>query len=129
MVTTRQRRVAELIKAEVSHILQHEVSDPRIGFVTVTDVEVTPDLREARVYISVLGDPDRAKESLAGLQSAAKYIRGLLGRRVDLRVVPQLSFSLDRSLERGARVLELLHGLEAEQKQNKEGHGPDGAGG
>lgn len=129
MVTTRQRRVAELIKAEVSHILQHEVSDPRIGFVTVTDVEVTPDLREARVFVSVLGEPGQAKESLAGLQSAAKYIRGLLGRRIDLRVVPQLSFTLDRSLERGSRVLELMHELEAGQKQNKEGHGPDGAGG
>ncbi|HOJ23026.1 MAG TPA: 30S ribosome-binding factor RbfA [Armatimonadota bacterium] len=115
MATTRQRRVAELIKEEVSQILQHEVSDPRIGFATVTDVEVTADLREARVFISVLGDPEQAQESIAALQRAAGYIRRLLGRRVDLRVIPELTFALDRSLERGSRVLQLLHELEQEQ--------------
>jgi len=115
VATTRQRRVAELIKEEVSQILQHEVSDPRIGFATVTDVEVTADLREARVFISVLGDPEQAQESIAALQRAAGYIRRLLGRRVDLRVIPELTFALDRSLERGSRVLQLLHELEQEQ--------------
>ncbi|NLC56865.1 MAG: 30S ribosome-binding factor RbfA [Armatimonadetes bacterium] len=129
MATTRQRRVAELIKAEVSQILQREVSDPRLGFVTVTDVEVTPDLRDARVFISVLGEPEQARESIAALQRAAKYIRGLLGRRVDLRVIPELTFKLDRSFERGARVLELLHELEAEAKQGEEGNGPGSQGG
>jgi ribosome-binding factor A len=122
VATTRQRRVSELIKEQVGQILQQEVSDPRIGFVTVTDAEVTADLREARVYVSVLGDPEQAKKSIAGLQRAAGYIRGILGRRVDLRIVPELTFALDRSLERGSRVLELLHELEEKEKtQEAEG--------
>lgn len=116
VATTRQRRVGELIKEQVGQIIQQEVSDPRIGFVTVTEVEVTADLREAHVYVSVLGDPEQAKKSIAGLQRAAGYIRKLLGRRVDLRVLPELTFALDRSLERGSRVLELLHGLEEKEE-------------
>ncbi|HHX40819.1 MAG TPA: 30S ribosome-binding factor RbfA [Armatimonadetes bacterium] len=120
MATTRQRRVAELIKEQVGQIIQHEVSDPRIGFATVTDAEVTADLREARIYVSVLGDPDQAQESIAALQRAAGYIRRLLGRRVDLRVIPELTFAHDRSLERGSRVLQLLQELEEEQSRKAE---------
>jgi len=120
MATTRQRRVGEMIKEQVGIILQQEVSDPRVGFATVTDAEVTPDLREARVFVSVLGDAEQAKASIAALQRAAGYIRGLLARRIDLRVVPELTFELDRSLERGSRVLELLNRLEEEREEETE---------
>lgn len=119
MATTRQRRVSELIKAEVSAILQREVSDPRLGFVTVTDVDVTPDLRDARIYISVLGDEQQHKDSLAVVRRASGYIRRLLGQRIELRLVPELSFELDRSLEHGTRVIQLLEKLEEEEKQKE----------
>ncbi|MBI3945136.1 MAG: 30S ribosome-binding factor RbfA [Armatimonadetes bacterium] len=115
MATTRQRRVAELLKQEISQILQREVSDPRVGFATVTGVEVTSDLREARVFVSVLGDQQQAEQSLAALQRAAGYVRSLLGRRVDLRVTPTLTFALDRSLELGSRVVDLIEQLEEEE--------------
>lgn len=112
MTTTRQRRVGELVKEEIGLILQQEISDPRVGFVTVTDVEITADLREARVYVSVLGPPESQSQSLAVLQRAAGYIRSLLARRVVLRCIPELTFALDRSLERGSRVLEILSQLD-----------------
>lgn len=120
MATTRQRRVGALLKQEISLILQREVNDPRVGFATITDVEVSPDLREARVFVSVLGDRQQLEQSLIGLQHAAGYIRTLLGRRVDLRVTPTLTFALDRSLERGTRVVDLIQQLEAEERRREE---------
>ncbi len=119
MATTRQLRVSELIKSAVSQVLQQEVSDPRVGFATVTDVEVTPDLREARVYVSVLGEKEQQEQSLAALQRAARFIRGQLGRRVDLRVVPELTFALDSAPARASRVMQLLQELEEAEKKRE----------
>jgi len=108
MSTTRNARLRELFKEEISAILQREMKDPRIGFVSVTDVELSQDLRHAKVFVSVLGD-DAAKEStMAGLANAQGFIRTELSRRIRLRYIPEVMFRLDESIERGARVQRLL---------------------
>ena len=107
-MTTRQERVKELLKTEISDILIREIKDPRLGFVTITDAEVSKDLRHAKVYVSVFGDEQAKKESLAVLQSVAGYIRGEFGRRARMKVIPELCFKLDAAVEHGARIFELL---------------------
>ena len=111
---TRQERVEELIRQEVCEILRKKVSDPRVGFVSVTGVEVSPDLEDASIYVSILGDEKKKAGALQGLYSATKFIRGELGHRLELRLVPKIRFYRDDSLERGSRVLSLIHKLENE---------------
>jgi len=106
---SRIERVAELIKKEVSSILREKVSDPRIGFVSLTDVEILPDLKIAKIFFSVLGDEKAKKDSLAGLKSATSYIRCELGHVLKLKFVPEILFVYDKSLERGSRVLSLMN--------------------
>jgi ribosome-binding factor A len=111
----RQRQVGELLHEEISRMLQREVKDPRLGFVTVTGVDVSPDLRHARVFVTVLGDAADAKEALAGLASAASYFRSVLRHSLSLRYIPELTFKLDTSLEQGMRIEALLDTIEKEQ--------------
>jgi ribosome-binding factor A len=108
MASTRQRRVAELLVQEISDIVRREVHDPRIGFVTITDADVSPDLRHAVVYFSVLGEPSQKDETAKGLNRAAGFIRSEFARRAQMRFVPDLRFQFDPSVERGARIHELL---------------------
>ena len=110
----RQRRVAELIHQEISLLIQRQVRDPRLGFITVTGVEVTPDLRLAHIYVSVLGGDYEEAQALAGLKSAAGFFRHELGSALSLRFVPELSFRLDKSLEQALRIDQLLDSLPAE---------------
>lgn len=105
----RPERLAEAIKKEISALLQDELKDPRIGFASITAVEVTPDLRYARVFVSVFGPPDTRRASLEALQKAQGFIRGELGKRIRLRHTPEITFKLDESIGRGTRVLELLN--------------------
>ncbi len=107
-MSTRQHKVEELLKVEVSEIVQREMKDPRLGFVTVTDVEITPDLRHARVFVSVLGEEDKQNESLAALKSGEGFVRGELGKRLSMRMTPEVEFRLDTSIQRGAHIFELL---------------------
>jgi ribosome-binding factor A len=104
----RPEKVREFIREQVSDILHHQVKDPRIGFVSVTEVEVSPDLRHARVFVSVLGDEQAKAQTMAGLHSAAGFVRGELGRRLQMRFVPEITFRLDDSIERGTRVVSLI---------------------
>lgn len=106
-MSRRQIRVAELLREEVAEILQ-KMKDPRVGFASITRVEVSPDLRHARVMVSVLGDPEARERTLEALESARGYIRATLAERLHLRFVPEVVFSLDRSIEHGARIQELL---------------------
>jgi ribosome-binding factor A len=109
MTHKRTDRLNDQIRMEIAEILRTEVRDPRIGFVTITSVHVSPDLRQARVYVTVLkSEEDSADQDLEGLKKAAPFIRGELGRRIRLRNVPELIFHLDRSIEEGDRVLKLL---------------------
>lgn len=109
----RLDRVNQLIKEEISHLLQRELKDPRLGFVTVTEVAVSKDLRTAKVYVSVLGTEDQWRESLAALESARGFIRNWLAPRVRMRAIPHLTFLPDRSMAHAARIQAVLEKLRA----------------
>ncbi len=109
----RPERVAELMKREIASILARELSDPRLSsLVSVTDVEVAHDLSFARVFVSLLADGEQRERELATLQRAAGFVRHQLAPRLGLREVPELRFVHDGSIERGARVEEILRRLE-----------------
>lgn len=109
----RVSRVAELIKREISQMLLHGIKDERVasGMVSVTDVDVSGDLQHAKVFVSIYGTDEARAAAMQGLHSAAGYVRGQLGQRVNLRRTPEIVFAEDRSLERGTRVLSLLNQL------------------
>ncbi len=110
MASRRQERVAELIHHEISNLLQFETQDPRIGFVTVTEVEVTPDLKTTTVYVSIFsGDEVDVRR---GLKSAAPFFRRELGRRLSLRYTPAIEFRVDRSAAYGSKIDTLLSEIE-----------------
>jgi ribosome-binding factor A len=115
-MTTRQERVKEFLKIEISDIIRREIKDPRFGFVTITDVEVSKDLRHAKIYISVLGDEKAKEESLAVLRHAAGFIRSEFGHRASMKVIPQLTFEFDTAAEHGARMFELLQQVKRDEE-------------
>jgi ribosome-binding factor A len=104
----RPERLAEAIKKEVSDMLFQEIRDPRIGFVTITAVEVSSDLRSAKIFTSVYGSSAEQKTTMEALTRAQGYIRGELGKRIRLRYTPDIVFVLDKSIVQGARVIKLL---------------------
>ena len=108
----RQRRVAELLHQEIGNALQFEIRDPRIGFITVTGVEINADLTIATVYVSLLGDETSEAEALAGLESAKPFLKRLLGQKVKLRLMPELQFKVDRSLAYAQKIETLLSQLD-----------------
>ena len=111
MQAKRLDRINQLIKEEVSLLLQRELKDPRLGFVTVTEVETTSDLRLAKIFVSVLGSEEQWTASLAALASAKGFIRSWLRGHLDLRTTPTLEFRADRSMERAAHIQTLLRQL------------------
>ncbi len=113
-MTLRQDRVKSQMIHEISEMIQREVRDPRLGFVTVTDAEIGRDLRNARVYVSVLGDQTVRANSLRILNGAAGMLRGEFARRAHLRVAPELTFHYDEGIERGQHIFELLKSVEAD---------------
>ena len=104
----RLDRVNQLIKEEISLVLQRELKDRRLGFVTITEVETAKDLRVAKVFVSVLGDERQWTASLAGLASARGFVRNWLRQHLDLRVTPEIDFRPDHSMEHAARIQSLL---------------------
>jgi ribosome-binding factor A len=106
-------RVDELLRQEIGAILAREIADPRIGFATITDVETSPDLRHARVWVSVIGQPAEREATVAALGRAMPYVRHALGTRLRLKRIPELHVRLDDTAERGTRVLQLLSELES----------------
>jgi len=116
---TRQERVEELIREEVSEILCEKISDPRIGFVSVTSVDISPDLENASIYVSIFGEEKQKKDTMQGLYSATSFIRGELGHRLSLRLTPKIRFVRDDSIERGSRVLGIISKLENEKRVRK----------
>jgi ribosome-binding factor A len=112
-MSQRTERVDELLRQEIGALLAKEVADPRIGFATITDVETAPDLRHAKVWVSVIGQQGDRDETLRALENAMPFIRHELGRRLRIRRIPELHVRLDDSAERGTRVLHLLSELEA----------------
>jgi ribosome-binding factor A len=107
----RLDRVNQLIKEEISIVLQRELKDPRLGFVTVTGVETSKDLRTAKVFVSVFGNEDQWAASLAALGSARGFVRNWLRSHLDLRVTPEIEFRADHSMEHAARIQQILRDL------------------
>jgi len=112
-MSQRTERIDELLRQEIGDIISKDIADPRVGFVTVTEVETAADLGHARVWVSIIGQPSERAEAFAALGRAMPYVRHELGKRVRLRRVPDLHLRLDDSTERGTRVLQLLSELEA----------------
>ncbi len=116
----RAERVSDQMKVEIADILMRKIKDPRIGFVTITEVEVADDLRNAKVFVSVYGgDKDK---TLKGLESASAFIRSELGRRMRMRYTPEILFRFDKTVEQGAHIMELLRTLEEEKEKKKRDH-------
>lgn len=103
----RPERLAEVIKKEMADLLR-QMKDPRVGFVTVTTVEVSPDLRYAKVFLSVLGSAEEQDNSLKALRRAQGFVRTELGKRIRLRYTPEVSFVLDHSIGEGARLIQII---------------------
>jgi ribosome-binding factor A len=114
----RKERLEELLKREISEIIQREVKDPRIGFVTVTDAEVSRDLSFAKVFVSVLGTEEQQAAALKGLNSATRFIRGEFGQRIKLRQVPEITFRMDTGIQHGARIHELLEQIRRDEQES-----------
>ncbi|MFC1699131.1 30S ribosome-binding factor RbfA [Candidatus Omnitrophota bacterium] len=119
MSSARLERVAEQIKKEISVILQEELNDPRIGFVTLTKVELTPDLRQAKVYFSHLGSEKELKDTQVGLKRSAGFIRRLIGQRIRIRYTPEIIFKLDQNIEHGIQISEILDKIKEQDKQDE----------
>ncbi len=111
----RIERVSNLIRHEISELLQHQVKDPRLGdFVAVTEVSLSPDLRQAKVFVSCMGSEEKKRETLSGLTAASGFFRSRLAKRLRLRHIPELSFHWDDSIERGAHLLQLIDEVSAD---------------
>lgn len=108
----RIRKIQEFIKQEVSRIILQELKDPRLGFVTVTDVRITGDLREATVYVSLFGSDEEKKNTLAALAKANGFIRSEVGKRLGIRYSPQIRFKEDQSLDYGMKIEKILHTID-----------------
>lgn len=118
MAKHRSNRLAESLKEEISLLIRDEMKDPRIGFVTVTSVEVADDLGHAKVYVSVLGDAQAGKDSMEALKRAAGFVRTEMGKRIRLRHVPEIAFKYDTTIEHGAHIAQLLRGVITEEPGN-----------
>ncbi len=112
-MSQRTQRVDELLRQEIGALLAKEIADPRIGFVTITEVETAPDLRHAKVWVSVIGGKTDRDETVRALQQAMGYVRHQLGQRLRIRRIPELHVRLDDSAERGTRLLHLINELES----------------
>ena len=114
MAAGRMRRVDEAVRAVLGEAIAKDLKDPRIGFVTVTGVRTSPDLRHARVYVSVLGDQSEREATLAGLRSAHGFLQGRIAAELSFKRTPALRFEYDDSVDRGMRISELLDSSEPE---------------
>ncbi len=121
-MTRRTQQMGEFLREEVTDIIRSEIDDPRLGFWTVTRVEVPSDLRTARVYVSVLGSDDERKETITALRGASNYIRGHLKPRMRTRIIPDLDFRDDRSMEHAEEIDRTLRELsrEGEKARSRE---------
>ena len=122
-MSRRSTRLEDQIRSDISEMLQREMTDPRLTttavIISITAVELTEDLRYARVYLSILGSDEQTRDAFSAIRHAAGFIRRGLAQRLSLRFVPEVSFHLDPSVARGARVLELMKQIEDEEASGK----------
>ena len=118
----RVERVAALIRRETSELLINGIRDERVhqGMVSITEVEVSGDLQHCKIFVSIYGEEEQRQQVLEGLQAASGYLRGELGRRLQMRRAPEVVFQLDRGIEKGTSVLHLLNRLEEEREERGE---------
>lgn len=116
----RREKLASEIVRETAQILSREVKDPRLGFVSVTKAEVSPDIRYAKIFISVYGDDKKKKLSMAGLRNATGFVQKELGRRIRTRVFPEISFVLDESIDKAFKITKIIDDL-AKDRRAREG--------
>jgi len=124
----RQERVSELLHHELTDLLQRRIRDPRLAQVTITGVEVSPDLKQATVFVTSLGDSEARREALNSLRHAGGFFRRELSQSLNMRVTPELRFALDESWQRGSRIDELLDQIQASdpgESPQPAGHDPD----
>ena len=117
-MSRRTEQVGDEIQRILGEVIQNEVKDPRVGFVTVTGVTVTPDLGRANVRLSIMGEERERKETMRVLDRAKGFLRRRVGEEITLRLVPELVLHLDTSLDHALRITELLHELDEERKLN-----------
>ena len=115
MTRLRPERVQEALRQEISKVALEEIKDPRVGFLTITKVELTKDLRYAKVYFSVLGGAKEKALALKGLNSAKGYIKGIVADRIKLRLVPELSFRIDESIEHTKEIYDLFEKIKKKE--------------
>lgn len=127
-MTKRQTQVAEEIKQIVSILLQRELKDPRIGFVTVTNAQVTQDLKYARIFISVLGTAEEQKATMQALTSGRGFIRREIASRMEIRAVPEIQFRLDKGMEYSTQINDLLNEIRVSDAERVVGEYGDGTG-
>ncbi|MBY0120650.1 30S ribosome-binding factor RbfA [Bacillus sp. S/N-304-OC-R1] len=118
-MSLRANKVGEQMKKELGDIIGRKIKDPRVGFVTVTDVQVTGDLQQATVFISVLGDEEQRENTLKGLAKAKGFIRSEIGQRIRLRKTPEIFFEFDESIDYGNRIESLLHQIHDEDRSKE----------
>ena len=119
-MTHRIPRLNNLLRHEISELLQRQVKDPRLGsFVTVTEVSISPDLRHAKIFVSHIGSEEEKQETLSALASASSFLRRELTKRLRLRRIPELSFQWDDSIERGVHLLKLIDQLTTDSTTNQ----------
>lgn len=117
---SRYEKVQEAIKREMSHILQNELKDPRLGFITITKVEMTKDLRSAKVFFSVLGKEEDYKKTKEALDSGLGFIRRLIAERIKLRFAPEIMFREDKTCEYSVRIQEVLDQIKEQNESQKD---------
>jgi ribosome-binding factor A len=120
-MSRRLNRVEEACHEVLSEVLQKEVKDPRVGFVTITGVKLSPDLMHCRVYVSVLGDDDEVKRSMEGLQSAKGYMRSELGKHLRIKYLPEIDFALDSAGAEALRLAGIMRQVADELESGGEG--------
>ncbi len=121
----RTQRLGGQIQRELALIIQQELRDPRVGFVTISAVELSRDLSHAKVFITLMDPAQDVAETLTALKKAAGFLRHLLGQRMVMRVLPELRFVFDKSLDEGSRIDALLHQVAAEQKRDSDSEDDD----
>ncbi len=117
MSSRRQQQVSEFLREEISEIMRRELNDPRLGLVSLTRVEISPDLRQARVFVSVLGSEEEFQAAVAALNGASGFIRHLLKPRMHVRHIPELSFRADHSMEYAEKMARTLRELQITQEE------------
>ncbi len=122
VLNRRVQKVAALIKKEISELLIHGIRDARIqkAMVTITEVELSGDLQHCKIFVSIFGEAAQKSEVLEGLKASQGFVKGELGKRLKMRRTPEVSFQLDKGIEKGASILSILSKLEQERKQRGE---------